>query len=435
MTFVRPARRVLIAAVSLSALLLAAACGGGGTEAPPAASASGDAEYDKKGPITYTAGKDATGYVQKRIDRWNKDHPDEKVTFLELSESADQQRQQMLQNAQIKSDKQTVLSMDVVWTAEFAANGVVDALPEGSVDTSPFLPATVDSATYFNKLYAFPNDSDGGLLYYRKDLLEDAGLEVPKTWTELKAACDKIKAKAGNEKLDCYAGQHDKYEGGTVNFAETVNSAGGVIVGPDGKPNVNTPEAKRGLDRLQAWFKDGTIPEGALTWKEENGRTAFQAGTLIFHRNWGYVYARATNDASSKIKGKFDVAALPGEDGPGVSSLGGHNLAIAKYGKNKGTAVEFAKWWSSEEEMKQNALINSSSPTIAKLYSDPELVAKFPYYPKQLESIENAQPRPKAVKYGDVTLAIQDALYTVEQGGDTQAALTQLQTKLESLVK
>ena len=66
--------------------------------------------------------------------------------------------------------------------------------------------------------------------------------------------------------------------------------------------------------------------------------------------------------------------------------------------------------------MKQNALINSSSPTIAKLYSDPELVAKFPYYTKQLESIENAEPRPKAVKYGDVTLAIQDALYSVEQG-------------------
>ena len=83
-------------------------------------------------------------------------HPDQKATFLELPESADQQRQQMVQNAQIKSDKHTILSMDVVWTAEFAANGIVDALPEGTVDTSPFLPATVDSATYFDKLYAYP---------------------------------------------------------------------------------------------------------------------------------------------------------------------------------------------------------------------------------------------------------------------------------------
>ena len=81
----------------------------------------------------------------------------------------------MIQNAQIKSDKMTLLSMDVVWTAEFAANGIVDAAPRGAVDTSLYLPATVDSATYFNKLYAYPMDSDGGMLYYRKDLLDAAG--------------------------------------------------------------------------------------------------------------------------------------------------------------------------------------------------------------------------------------------------------------------
>ena len=32
------------------------------------------------------------------------------------------------------------------------------------------------------------------------------------------------------------------------------------------------------------------IPKGAITWQEEQGRTAFQNGTLIFHRNWSYVY-------------------------------------------------------------------------------------------------------------------------------------------------
>jgi multiple sugar transport system substrate-binding protein len=437
MTFVRPARRVLIAAVSLSALLLAAACGGdSGTEAPPAASASGDAEYNNKGPISYVAGKDASGNTQKRIDRWNKDHPDEKVTFIELPDNADQQRQQMIQNAQIKSDKHTLLSMDVVWTSEFAANGIVDALPEGAVNAADFLPATVDSATYFNKLYAYPNDSDGGLLYYRKDLLDAAGLEPPTTWDEMKAACDKIQGTAGNEKLDCFAGQYNKYEGLTVNFAEAVNGAGGVIVGPDGKPNVNTPEAAKGLSRLSGWFEDGTIPKGAITWQEENGRQAFQAGTLIFHRNWPYVYSRAEGDDSSKVKGKFAVAPLPGETGLGVSSLGGHNVAIAKNAKNKGTAVEFAKWWTSPEEMKANTIARSAAPTRADLYSDPDITAKYPYMEILLKSIETAQPRPKAVKYGDVTLAIQDAAYGALQGQtEPEAALSQLQTKLEGLIQ
>ena len=99
----------------------------------------------------------------------------------------------MVQNAQIKSDKHTLLSMDVVWTAEFAANGIVDALPDGAVDTGPYLPATVDSATYFNKLYAYP---DG--LRRRHALLPQGSAgcgrheQPPTTWDEMKAACDKV---------------------------------------------------------------------------------------------------------------------------------------------------------------------------------------------------------------------------------------------------
>jgi multiple sugar transport system substrate-binding protein len=56
--------------------------------------------------------------------------------------------------------------------------------------------------------------------------------------------------------------------------------------------------------------------------------------------------------------------------------------------------------------------------------------------PIQLQSIQGAKPRPKAVKYGDVTLAIQDAAYGAIQGQTApDAALASLQTKLEGLVK
>ncbi len=74
----------------------------------------------------------------------------------------------------------------------------------------------------------------------------------------MKAACDKINAGEKDSKLDCFAGQYNKYEGLTVNFDEAVHGAGGVIVGDDGKPNVATPEATKGLQTLVDWFKDGT---------------------------------------------------------------------------------------------------------------------------------------------------------------------------------
>jgi multiple sugar transport system substrate-binding protein len=437
MTFVRPARRVLIAAASMSALFVAAACGGGGGGAPEGGGESpAAADFTKQGDIEYWQGKDTSGNMPKLIKAFNDSHPNGKVVFHELPDEADQQRQQMIQNAQIKNPKMAVLSVDVVWTAEFAAKGYIEALPPDTPTEGLVKPA-VDAATYFNKLYGLPFTTDGGLLYYRKDLLDKYSLQPPTTFDEMKAACDKITQGEGDSKLACFAGQYNKYEGLTVNFDEAVHGAGGVIVGEDGKPNVATPEATQGLQTLTDWFKSGHIPKAAITWTEEEGRKAFQDGELIFHRNWGYVYNLANKtDGSSKVAGKFDVAPLPGITGPGVSSLGGHTLAIAKFAENKGTAIDFLKFMNSQETQKSNTLATSQSPTVEALYSDPDVVKKLPFMDIQLKSVQTAVPRPKVVEYGDVTLAIQDAAYGALQG-QTQpdAALQALQAKLQTLIK
>jgi multiple sugar transport system substrate-binding protein len=438
MTFVRPARRVLIAAASLSALFVAAACGGGGEAGTPegGGTSAPAVDFTKQGDIELWQGKDVSGNLPKLVKQFNDSHPNGKVTLHELPDEADQQRQQMIQNAQIKNPKMAVLSMDVVWTAEFAAKGYVEALPP-DFSTEGHLKPAVDAATYFNKLYGAPTNTDGGLLYYRKDLLDKYQLQPPTSFDEMKAACDKITAGEKDSKLGCFGGQYNKYEGLTVNFDEAVHGAGGTILGPDGKPNVATPEATNGLQTLTDWFKSGHIPKSAITWTEEEGRQAFQSGELIFHRNWGYVYNLANKtDGSSKIAGKFDVAPLPGITGPGVSSLGGHNYAVAKFAENKGTAIDFLNFMSSEEVQKSNTLATSNSPTLEKLYTDPDVLKKLPFMDIQLKSVQTAVPRPKAVEYGDVTLAIQDAAYGALQG-QTQpdAALQALQAKLQTLIK
>ena len=435
MTSVPPARRVL-AGASIVALLAVTACGGGGDEGTPQGEASPAADFTKQGDIEYWAGKDTSGFTKTLIDGFNAQHPNGKVTFHELSSKADEQRQQMIQNTQIKNPKMGVVSMDVVWTAEFAAKGYVEALP-ADTSTEGMLKAPVDAATYFGKLYGLPTSTDGGLLWYRTDLLKKYGIaNPPTTFDEMKAACDKIIAGENDSKLGCYAGQFNKYEGLTVNFDEAVHGAGGVIVGDDGKPNVATPEATKGLQTLTDWFKSGHIPKAAITWTEEEGRTAFQHGELIFHRNWGYVAAHAAEDKDSEIKGKFDAAPLPGITGPGVSSLGGHSFAVGKYAENKGTALDFLKYASSPEVQKAQLLKSTLTPVTEATYSDPEVLEKYPFFTIELKSVQGAKPRPKAVEYGDVTLAIQDAAYGALQGQTApDAALQSLQSKLQTLIK
>jgi multiple sugar transport system substrate-binding protein len=179
-----------------------------------------------------------------------------------------------------------VLNLDVVWTYEFAANKWILPLPTDAVPTGKMIPGPVNAAKYRGTLYGAPYYTDGALFYLRSDLLKAAGIAAPpKTWDEMKTACKAVLAPSEAKGMSCYAGQFDKNEALTVNFSEAVASAGGRIVDPDGKPTINTPEAKKGLNLLVDGFNEGLFPSDAITYLEEQGRRAFQDGKLVFLRN------------------------------------------------------------------------------------------------------------------------------------------------------
>ena len=412
---------VAAACLGIGVLLIGVAgCGGGG------GGNSAGQNTTARGPITYVQGKDNNNVVRPTIDKWNAEHPNEKVTFKEQSDQADAQHDDLVQHFQAKDPNYDVVDVDVVWTAEFAAKGWLQPLTgQFALDTSKLLPATVKTGTYNNTLFAAPQSSDGGMLYYRKDLVPTP----PKTWDEMMADCSIAK----QNNMDCYAGQYAKYEGLTVNAAEAINTAGGVIVKPDGRtPDVDTDAAKKGLGLLADAFKNGNIPQQAITYQEEQGRQSFEAGKLLFLRNWPYVYSLATTDGSSVVKDKFGIAPLPGLSGPGASSLGGHNAAISAYSTHKATALDFIKYLESEDRQTFNATQGSLAPVIASLYDDPALVKKLPYLPVPKTSILNAVPRPVTPFYPAVTKAVEDNAYAAIKGDksvdqalkDMQAAIT-----------
>ncbi|MBL1073090.1 ABC transporter substrate-binding protein [Nocardia sp. 2] len=363
-----------------------------------------------RGPITYVEGKDTTetGAVKQLIERWNAAHPDEKVTFKEQSNDASQQYDDLKQHLNAKSTDYDVFAMDVPWTAEFAAKGWIQPLKDSfALDTSTLLSPPVASATYNGTLYAAPRNTNGGLLFYRKDLVTEA----PKTWTELLAQCPKA-TEAG---IGCYAGQFAPYEGLTVNTAEVINAFGGSFVGPDGKtPTVNSPQARAGLSTLVDAYKNGDIPKEAISFKEPESQNAFVSGKLMFMRGWPSSYGDAGSDASA-VKDRFAVAPLPGKDGIGASTLGGYNAAISAYSKNKATALDFLRFLISEDA--QHIVASGALPSVrASVYDDPALIAKMPYLPALKESIASAVPRPVTPFYDAVSKAVTDNAYAALTG-------------------
>lgn len=424
-----PRRRFIQSSALLAALGAAAACSNdsGGS------SGSGGAELTGTGPITWVQGKDNSGgKVQERIDEWNALYPDEQVTLIELSAEADQQRQSLINNAQTQSDAYDVISVDLVWVSEFAANKWIVELPADKLKNDDIIPAVWDTGLYMDKLFAVPFVTDSSIMFYRKDFLTEAGVEVPTTWDEIKAAIAAVRAVPGHEEIGGFGGQFAKYEGLTCNVSEFIHTAGGAFYDDEGEVVVNSPEAIAGLQALVDAFADGTIPQAALEWKEEDGRNAFEDGHLLFYRQWPYQYA---NNLDALGTDKFDVAPLPSIGGKDfVPTLGGHNCAISAYSKNKATALKFIQWWISDESERYALETQTLAPILGSLYEDETLLEQFPYLTTLRESLDSAKGRPPAVAYGDVTAAIQDAVYpAIKQETTAADAVATLESSLKAL--
>ncbi|MET8653191.1 MULTISPECIES: ABC transporter substrate-binding protein [Nocardia] len=380
-----------------------------------------------RGPITYVEGKDTTetGVVKQLIERWNASHPDEQVTFKEQSNDASQQYDDLVEHMRSKQSGYDVVALDVPWTAEFAAKGWIQPLKDSfAIDTSTLLSPPVASATYNNTLYAAPRNTNGGLLFYRKDLVPNP----PKTWAEMLGQCQI----ARDNNIGCYAGQFAPYEGLTVNTSEVINAFGGTFVGPDGKTaTVNTPQAKAGLSTLVNAFKNGDIPPEAITFKEPESSNAFATGKLMFLRSWPSTFGDVGAE-SSDVKDKFGVAPLPGENGVGASTLGGYNAAISAFSKNKATALDFLRFLISEDA--QHIIASGALPSVrASMYDDPALIAKMPYLPALKDSIASAVPRPVTPFYPAVSKAIQDNAYAALKGSKSvDEAITGMQQGIET---
>lgn len=390
---------------------------------------AGEPPEGSRGPLTLATAGDLTGYLGPLLEGWNRTHPGEKVTLVELPDSADETQAQMVTDLR-DGDRSRfdVLNIDVNWTPEFAAAGWIRPLPRDRFPLKTFLQPVVDTATYDGQLYAVPYVTNAGLLLYRKDVLAEEGVEPPRTWAELERYAKTIAPKHG---LDGYAGQFLPYEGLTVNAAEAVYSAGGSILGDEGeRVTVDSAAAREGIGFLARGVRDGWIPREALTYKEEESKQAFQDGRLLFLRNWPYAYVGASAPGS-KVAGKVGAVPLPGPDGPGTSVLGGSNLAVSSHAQHPDSAARLIAYLTSERVQRQVLTRGALPPVRADLYRDPALIRRFPYLPTLRTSVLAAEPRPKSPRYDQVSLVVQAVVHDAMAGHQTpEAAVRRLAREL-----
>jgi len=332
-----------------------------------------------------------------------------------------------------------VFQIDVIWPG-ILGNHFIDLKAHSKGVEASHFEAIIQNNTVAGKLVAMPWFTDGGLLYYRKDLLEKHGAQPPTTWTELTETAKKIQdaeRAAGNDKMWGFVWQGKAYEGLTCNAIEWVTSfGGGTIVDAAGKVTINNPQAVAALQTAAGWI--GTItPDGVLNYAEEEARGVFQSGNAVFMRNWPYAWAMA--QADENLKDKVGVVALPkgGADGRHAAALGGWQLAVSKYSKHPEIAADLVMHLTSKEVQKQRAIQGSYNPTIAELYKDQDVLTATPFFGQLYDTFVNAVPRPSTAtgsKYNQVSNEFWNAVYATLSGKTpADKSLQELQQKLDDM--
>jgi multiple sugar transport system substrate-binding protein len=245
--------------------------------------------------IVFSHGEDSE-ILRDQIRRFNEHNRGTIEVALRLAPADSSQYFEKLriefQAGQADSD---VISGEVIWPAQFAANGWISDL-SGLFTADlrePYLPAAIDSNTYEGAVYGVPWFTDAGMLYYRKDLLEQAGFsEPPKTWAEMQEMVEKVRRETGTRYVFVFQGAD--YEGGVVNSLEFIWSSGGNVLDPHDPDDVTVaaPEAVAGLETALGMVADGVAPGAVPSFKEYESYTVFLNGDALFMRNWPYVYAR-----------------------------------------------------------------------------------------------------------------------------------------------
>jgi multiple sugar transport system substrate-binding protein len=379
--------------------------------------------------------------LKKLIDGFNRRHRGEiQVAWREMpAASVDyfEQIQAELQSGQSKVD---VIAGDVVWPAQFAANGWILDLSDrftGGMQQG-YLAGPLESVYYEGNVYGVPWITDAGMFYLRKDLLEKGGFSgPPKTWDEMKQMSEKVRQDQGTRFGYVFQGSQD--EGGVVDALEHVWNAGGSVL-DGGRVVIESPESAKGLTLRRSIIVDGIAPEASGDYTTQESQGVFTSGDSVFMRNWPFVFGLLSDPETSRVKpDQVDIASLPVADQADQSftGLGGWNFMVNATAEDKLDQIwTFIEYMSAPEQQRTFALESARLPTLRSLYEDEEVLNNLPVAKLGREALENARPRPVSQYYSDMSLAMADQFNAALKGEvPVGRALENLQGELQSIVE
>jgi multiple sugar transport system substrate-binding protein len=383
-------------------------------------------------------------YLETLVNRFEEKY-NIKVKILRQPTDTDQRRQGLVIPLQAKKSNPDVFLMDVIWVGQFAASDwllTIDPyIQRDSFDITHFFSNIIKQVdTYNDNVVALPVYNDCGLLYYRKDLLEQYNCSYPKTWRDLIQCAQKVQKEQQKRNPQFYGfiWQGAQYEGLVCTFLEFAASNHGDIIDENNLVIINREENIEALQlMIDLIHKYRISPPNTYTeMKEEEVRLTFENGNALFERNWPYAWGLHKRN-ESPLNRNFEITLLPAfTNGKHAATLGGWHIGISKYSDAKEKAWELVKFIVSYDTQKKLALDLSWNPGRSDIYNDPGVIEKMPQIAVLKKAFENSVARPNLPYYTQISEVLQRYLNAALSGELTsREALSNSQEEIEKVVK
>ncbi len=308
----------------------------------------------------------------------------------------------MLEKLQLDKSSNTKLydlvSIESTWIDLFLRNKIIDSidpyindasLPVPGLDIQDYPTGLVESqCRRGGKLVMMPFGCGTSFLATRDDWFKESAIASPQTWDDVLNAAKKLtKDVNGDGKTDRYGislrGQRGIHS--VFVYYCIAQPFGLEFLDKDKKPLLNSKQAINGLQMYVDLAKTG--PAGIPTWTHEEAATAFNQSLAAMYLDVSQLIPWIERELPGKIK----YVQIPKVDPyPAVSTLSGWGLGIHADSKNKKAAMMFLEFVTAKRNAKKFLGLGGPAERISIL-SDPEMIAKNPWYKYQLERYKIAK--------------------------------------------
>jgi multiple sugar transport system substrate-binding protein len=364
----------------------------------------------------------ATG-IKVNFEAYGEDQLNQKLTteFTAGSSDIDVFMQRPLQEAR-------VMQMNG-WYEDLTA-----CVADPDYDFADFADGAVGTTTVNGVLTGVPIVTEQEVLYYRKDLLEAAGLAVPTTLDELKAAAEALTDK-DNEMYGFVArGQRSPL---VTQFSSFLYSNGGDWFDENRQATINTPEALAAID-LYATLLREYGPPGVLNMSWPQAVAIFAQGNAALYTDASSIYSNLLDPELSTVADKTGVAVFPaGPAGQVMYNVTSWGLSMSSASQNKEAACEFIKWATSKDIVLKTQGEGTVPGARESVWADPAGSASFPAdWVAAVAASANGRgyDRPLVTAVTEARDIIGGAVVTAIEGGDFTAAANDANAQFQALL-